>query len=569
MFLLFQLICLVTADSTVSIPNNLKFHNLATDSYGYSIEANGIQNFTYTNLTKGIFSVIKGITGISPPLRMGGISNDRLIVNSDQDTSETGVGSDISVRKDWFNSWTDYWPNDTRIIFTTNFQDSTNDWGNGTQLAEWALEVLGDRLEAFELGNEVDHYSWDGDATEQYVGEYFQFYNKLKNQSWWEDTSIHAAVFADPPGFPDQEFYPGMDIKQAIADGLVDSDISAYVVHLYPQSTCDAARSSYLTLPVLSNHAVVWSNISQYIPEEAATSQLDLPLVLGETNSASCGGRSGISDTFGAALWGVDYFLTATTIGISQVYWHLGPSSEYSAFVPSGFEYNSHYLRQGIRANFYSHLFLAHVVSGSNGFQVAALPDANYSDFSGFGVFTSNSSDTLNKLVFVDLGIWNTSGSYVSNPTTDPDYDSTCSSSGSRPIRDVQVNTPWKENSTIEIIRLLGEGTNAKSGVNVSGTTVSDFDGSLQGALERDNLTVGANGAIHFTLHQAEGVLLQSAVNSSTSVPSASSSVVSSLSATSSRVSSISKSSGSNDAARIGTFGWTLVLVAAASIVLF
>ncbi|KAG4217930.1 hypothetical protein PC116_g33590, partial [Phytophthora cactorum] len=53
---------------------------------------------------------------------------------------------------------------------------------------------------------------------------------------------------------------------------------------------------------------------------------------MGETNSVSCSGKSGISDTFGAALWGVDYVLLGASIGIRKTYFHLGAQSEYSAF---------------------------------------------------------------------------------------------------------------------------------------------------------------------------------------------------------------------------------------------
>jgi hypothetical protein len=35
----------------------------------------------------------------------------------------------------------------------------------------------------------------------------------------------------------------------------------------------------------------------------------DLPFVMFETNSASCGGFAGISDSFGSALWALDYGL--------------------------------------------------------------------------------------------------------------------------------------------------------------------------------------------------------------------------------------------------------------------
>lgn len=521
MLLLLALLSLVAAVKVVSVPSEyLELQRLGKDIYGYSVEAESVLRVTGTNLARGIFDTIKSITGVSPYFRMGGITNDHLIVSPNQDKPEINLGSKISVRKDWFEQWGNYWSDDTKIIFTTNFQDRTNGWGNGSQLAEWAIEVLGDRLEALEFGNEIDHYSWGADPTKEYVELYFRFNEKLKSLPWWKNTPINAAVFADPPGFPDQVYHPGMNVVNAIEHGLVDSGISAYVVHLYPQSTCDAPRVQRLSLPTLSNHAVVWANISQFTPDRYAATNEGVPLVLGETNSISCRGRSGISDTFGAALWGVDYCLTAAALGIPQVYWHLHAESDYSAFVPYDYEVDGKSLQHGIRANFYTHLFLAHVVSGSDEHQVAALPDANSTDFSGFGVFSSDPEKTLKKLVFVDLGIWNTSYPYISNPTTNSDYDSTYVSEGERPIREVIVMTPWQHNTEIEVVRLMGEGTNAKSGVNVSGTTVSNEDGSLQGALEQERLIVGNDGIVRFSLLQAQAVLLTVVSNNNTIISS-------------------------------------------------
>ena len=97
--------------------------------------------------------------------------------------------------------------------------------------------------------------------------------------------------------------------------------MSGYAVHLYPQSNCDAVRKARLSLDLLVDHSVIHKNLSQYIPQEqAARDPGGAPLLLGETNSVSCSGKSGVSDVFGAALWMVDYSLTAASLGIEQVF---------------------------------------------------------------------------------------------------------------------------------------------------------------------------------------------------------------------------------------------------------
>ena len=43
-----------------------------------------------------------------------------------------------------------------------------------------------------------------------------------------------------------------------------------------------------------------------------------------ETNSASCGGFPGISDSFGAALWGLDYGMQMAYSNFSGALFHVG-----------------------------------------------------------------------------------------------------------------------------------------------------------------------------------------------------------------------------------------------------
>ena len=46
-----------------------------------------------------------------------------------------------------------------------------------------------------------------------------------------------------------------------------------------------------------------------------------------ETNTASCGGFAGISDAFGAALWGLDYGMQMAYANFSGGLFHVGGQS--------------------------------------------------------------------------------------------------------------------------------------------------------------------------------------------------------------------------------------------------
>lgn len=50
------------------------------------------------------------------------------------------------------------------------------------------------------------------------------------------------------------------------------------------------------------------------------------PFLMFETNSASCGGFPGVSDSFGATLWALDYGLQMAASNFSGALLHVGGS---------------------------------------------------------------------------------------------------------------------------------------------------------------------------------------------------------------------------------------------------
>lgn len=168
---------------------------------------------------------------------------------------------------------------------------------------------------------------------------------------------------------------------------------------------------------------------------------------------------------------------------------------------------NNETLTPGIRANFYSHYFIAKVVEGldeGEAYGIAALPGANSSDLSGYAIYRD---EALAKLVFLDMGVWNgTEG--LSNPSTLSSTDGTVFSNGTRTNYTMSVGTSWSAGQRVEVVRLQGPGTNAKSLVNVSGVAFDTETGDRIGQETVEVLTVGEGGVVNFGLVEAEGVLL-------------------------------------------------------------
>lgn len=66
-------------------------------------------------------------------------------------------------------------------------------------------------------------------------------------------------------------------------------------------------------------HIVEYNNITALSGKNGAP-----PLIFGETNSLYNQGRPGLSNTFGAALWGIDFNLYSASVGFKRVHMHMG-----------------------------------------------------------------------------------------------------------------------------------------------------------------------------------------------------------------------------------------------------
>ncbi|KAI1387456.1 glycoside hydrolase superfamily [Hypoxylon trugodes] len=545
----------VTAqDTTVDIPSDLATRSLVPDVYGYSIEPVWVHDYVTTPLAANLLSIIANVTGKAPPIRVGGNTADQTYFYDTLSTGNDSVAIPapltakvFNITPSWYDSWAGYFPDGTGFVYTLNLAVNTSAWSIAVAEAEAAHAALGDKLTLFELGNEIDHFihkgwrdsSWD---VASYIDQFRNLTGQIRNSEWYTGVEeakrpkFQAAVFADPPWVPDQQDeiddFSIANLTGNGEGGIVERPedkeiIGSYATHLYPQSTCDTPRWLRMRLDLLSNHTTLWLNVSQYVPQVAAADKAGAPLVMGETNSVSCSGKSGISDTFGAALWGVDYVLMGASIGIKKTYFHLGAQSEYSAFTPKSYELKNETLAPGIRANWYGHYFVAKVAAAQNSqnLSIVALPAANTSSLSGYAVYTGEEQQrSLSKLVFLDMGVWNgTEG--LSNNSTLKATDGTVFSEGERPSSTIRVATSWSSGRNVSVTRLTGPGTNAKSGVAVSGVTFDPATGDKTGEEKVESVSVGENGQVEFSIKRAEGVLLEVVDASSSGNPNGSSPV--------------------------------------------
>ncbi len=166
-----------------------------------------------------------------------------------------------------------------------------------------AVRLIGGGLATVQVGNEPDELGnvrpgYDEAAYRTDVGAY------------------RAAIAAAAP-----------DAHLSGPDTAAASDLARYAtdehgglvsltLHFYPLTRCGGARP---TIGQLLSAATVDAEARVADTAVAAGRALGVPVRLDETNSASCGGQDGVSNTLGSALWIVEYLVTVAQRGVAGV----------------------------------------------------------------------------------------------------------------------------------------------------------------------------------------------------------------------------------------------------------
>ena len=184
-------------------------------------------------------------------------------------------------------------------------------------------------LLAFEIGNEPDLFPHQGHrhagyGYDDYIREYRTFRDALRK-------AIPNIAFAGPDVAGATEWVA----RFATDEGR---DIKLLTHHYYrkgrnPTSTLDKLLHTDPKLaPILAKL-------------KAASESSGVPYRICETNSFSGGGKSGVSDTFGAALWELDFMFILASAGCAGVNMETGVNQRgfISSYSPIGDDEQGHY----------------------------------------------------------------------------------------------------------------------------------------------------------------------------------------------------------------------------------
>jgi len=179
--------------------------------------------------------------------------------------------------------------------------------GSGTEQravreAQAVTAAAGDKLLAFEIGNEPDLFVHEGHRPAGYnYDQYLREYRRYK-----------AAIRAQLPNAP----FAGPDVARG-TDWVTrfaqdEGHDLKLLTHHYYRGGARNPRSSLDELLAPDPHLGRMLDAMR-----AASTKSGIPYRICETNSFSGGGKPGVSDTFGSALWTLDYMFTLAAHGAS------------------------------------------------------------------------------------------------------------------------------------------------------------------------------------------------------------------------------------------------------------
>lgn len=258
---------------------------------GLSFETNRTHDGT---LSPGNASLIRWVNALGPQgvFRLGGNTSDRFHPTQDDLVSLSGFVH--------ATGW--------KLIYGLNYLTGTPEEAADT--ANQVQALLGDRLLAFQIGNEPDDYPAFG--VTPYVPVWRRFADAVR-------AKVPNASFMGPDVSADTSWLG------RFAAGTKGYNI-ALTHHFYPirasvTNAWNQLNTLLSSIPQLQYRATL-------IEQQDATAKLSLRMT--EMNSASGGGQLGVSDTFGATLWAVTAFHALASRGWSGVNLHSNDPSPYS-----------------------------------------------------------------------------------------------------------------------------------------------------------------------------------------------------------------------------------------------
>ncbi|KAJ7745669.1 glycoside hydrolase family 79 protein [Mycena metata] len=350
-------------------------------------------------------------------------------------------------------------------------------------IAEAGEAILGDKLIGFQVGNEPDQYTLHLHRPASYGPANYSSDFGIVDAALRADSKV-ATVDGkllgpslsgqwQPQEMWDVNFIP--DHKQSLA---------ALSMSFYPNNNCAAvfggpnATGAVVPQQIFAsylNHAAGQAIAANYISSTLLAQTSNLPFVMMETNSASCGGFPGVSNSFGSALWALDYGLQLAYSNFTTALLHVGGQGVYyNPFTPPPTN-QSTFRDWTIGPIYYSVLAVAEAFGTSNQSRIIDLAMNGNNTFTpGYAIYDG--------AVLARLALFN----YVSDSTGASAYTATFAIGGGA------TGQPNGTPAQVKVKYLLAPSVSSKDNITWAGQTFGsafESDGRLTGTEQIQTVT--------------------------------------------------------------------------------
>ncbi|KAI4866949.1 glycoside hydrolase superfamily [Hypoxylon rubiginosum] len=329
---------------------------------GFGIESSNLFSFTGAaepnNFTLNLLNNLASYAGKPPHVRIGGNTQDYMIFDETQNNwtwtnnpSATGSGlfkPDSMLIGPRFFETANRLPKGTTVTWGLNLAYQQPDYIERiTAMAEQVLSNCPNlNVTSFEIGNEPDLYLQNGFRTGQWGGQAY-------TQQWLDRASaIHAQVL-EPRGDIPSSFFEAAATASTIGTDFQIADLVRFGIGQAAAATAANPALPYLSawnqhdyyyyigvsgypvsLARLTQLRTTEDQFAAWLEQVNQAAQTPYPYALREMGVVGPIGLAGVTDTFGAALWTLNFLLYTAGAGVAAVGFHMTDNSNASAWQP-------------------------------------------------------------------------------------------------------------------------------------------------------------------------------------------------------------------------------------------